>query len=88
MLNLKWLSDLLMKEKTLSPDYGSRILNRKLLSNWPMKENIEEKVLWFEEIFRMVRPIPSETAKKAENNSKEGHINTTVGKSGGNPLDS
>ena len=30
----------------------------------------------------MVWPMPTKTAKKAENHSKEGPINTTVGKSG------
>ena len=29
-----------MKEKTLSQDLGLRILNRKLLSNLPMKEKV------------------------------------------------
>ena len=29
-----------------------------------------------------VQPTPAKTSKKAENHSKEGHKNTTVGKSG------
>ena len=32
--------------------------------------------------FGVVQPTPSKTANKAENHSKEGPINTTVGKSG------
>ena len=32
--------------------------------------------------FGGVRPMPAKTAMKAENHSKEGPINTTVGKSG------
>ena len=67
-----------MKEKTLSQDLGLRILNRKLLSNLPMKE---KKGLWFKAIFIGVRPLPAKTAKEAENHSKEGPINTTVDES-------
>ena len=41
-----------------------------------------KKGLWFEAIFRGVWPMPARIAKKAENYSKEGPINTTVGKYG------
>ena len=33
-------------------------------------------------LFGRVRPMPAKTALKVENHSKEGHINTTVGKTG------
>ena len=33
-------------------------------------------------IFWRVRPMPAKTPEKAENQSKEGPMNTTVGKSG------
>jgi len=38
-------------------------------------------------LFGKVRPMPAKIAMKAENHSKEGPINTTVGKSGISGLD-
>ena len=47
-----------------------------------MKENVKKTALWFEAIFREMRPKPANSAKRAEKHSKESPINITVGKSG------
>ena len=70
------------ERKNISLDCGSRILNCKELSDFPIKEKKIKPGSWFEAIFFWMRPSPNKTAKKAKDRSKEGPINATVGKSG------
>jgi len=58
VFNRIWLSDLPIKDNTLSQDRVSTILNHKWLSDLPLKE---ETGFWFEAIFLGVRPMPAKT---------------------------